>query len=173
VPKFDRLARLCYYSVAWCPWPCPRPTGGERQCSIQHVLVEENGLLMTQTVASAPPVATITTPSTHTVATLIGFQSQLEACVALTTNNIVDLPQSLEEIYQHWRTAQKQSRKPPKHTSSYGLPTVQSLPSHMRDYEQEVKSRPTYQRHYQGVAEYRVVLVPVCLCWLLRVSVPN
>ena len=117
---------------------------------------------MMQNITLVPPPVAPATPTTHTIAALIGFQSQMEACITLTTNNISNLPQSLEEIYCLWNDAQKQSRKPPKHKGNYGLPTVQSLPTHLRDFEKELKSRPAYKRHYENVAEYRVALVPVC-----------
>ncbi len=109
----------------------------------------------------SPPTAPAA-PTTHTIATLIGFQSQMEACVTLTTNNISNLPQSLEEIYRLWSDAQKQSRKPAKHRRDCGLPMARSLPLHLQRFEEELKSRPTYKRHYEKVAEYRVALVPAC-----------
>ncbi len=117
---------------------------------------------MMQSITLVPPPAAPATPTTHTIATLIGFQSQMEACIALTTNNISNLPQSLDEIYRLWNDAHKQSRKPPKHRGNYGLPVARSLPAHLQGFEKELKSRPTYKRHYENVAEYRVALVPVC-----------
>jgi len=86
----------------------------------------------------------------------------MEACIALTTNNISNLPQSLEEIYRLWNDAHKQSRKPPKHRGNYGLPAARSLPPHLQGFEEELKLRPTYKRYYENVAEYRVALVPAC-----------
>jgi hypothetical protein len=115
-----------------------------------------------QNITLVPPPAAPATPTTHTIATLIGFQSQMEACVTLTNNNISNLPQSLEELYRLWSDAQKQSRKPAKHRRGCGLPIARSLPPHLQGIEGELKSRPTYKRHYENAAEYRVALVPVC-----------
>src|SRR5216684_4331769 len=98
---------------------------------------------MMQSITLVPPPAAPATPTTHTIATLIGFQSQMEACIALTTNNISNLPQSLDEIYRLWNDAHKQSRKPPKHRGNYGLFTTRSLPPHLQGFEEELKLRPT------------------------------
>ena len=117
---------------------------------------------MMQNIALVPSPAAPATPTTHTIATLIGFQSEMEACITLTTNNISNLPQSLEEIYRLWSDAHRQSRKPAKHRSDCGLPMARSLPPHLQCFEEELKSRPVYKRHYENVAEYRVALVPVC-----------
>ena len=50
---------------------------------------------MRQNITPVPHRAAPATPTTHTIATLIGFQSQIEACIALTTDSISNLPQSL------------------------------------------------------------------------------
>jgi hypothetical protein len=117
---------------------------------------------MIQIAPVAQRVAASVTQSTHTIAALIGFQSQLEACVVLNSENIVGLPSSLEEIYKLWNEAHRQSKKPPKHRGNCGLPTTRSLPPQLQQYEQDVKSRPTFKRHYPDQALYRVTLVPVC-----------
>jgi hypothetical protein len=117
---------------------------------------------MIQNIALVPSPTAPATPTTHTIATLIGFQSQMEACITLTTNNISNLPQSLEEIYRLWSDAYRQSRKPAKHRRDCGLPMARSLPPHLQRFEDELKSRPVYKRYYENVAEYRVAFVPVC-----------
>ncbi len=117
---------------------------------------------MIQIVPVAQPAVASATQSAHTIAALIGFQSQLEACIALHSNNIVDLPSSLEELYKLWNEAHRQSKKPPKHRGNCGLPITRSLPPQLQHYEQDVKSRPTFKRHYPDQALYRVTLVPVC-----------
>ena len=118
--------------------------------------------LIIQIAPVAQPVASSITESTHTIAALIGFQSQLEACIVLNSDNIVGLPSSLDEIYKLWNEAHRQSKKPPKHRENCGLPTTRSLPAQLQHYEQEVKSRPTFKRHYPDQMLYRVALVPVC-----------
>lgn len=115
-----------------------------------------------QNITLVPPPTAPATPTTHTIATLIGFQSQMEACITLTNNNISNLPQSLEEIYRLWSDAQKQSRKTAKHRRDCGRPMAHALPPHLQGIERELKSRPTYKRYYENLAEYRVALVPVC-----------
>lgn len=117
---------------------------------------------MIQITTVAQSAVTSTTQSTHTIAALIGFQSQLEACIVLNSENIVGLPSSLEEIYKLWNEAHRQSKKPPKHRGNCGLPTMRSLPPQLQHYEQDVKSRPTFKHHYPNQALYRMALVPVC-----------
>ncbi len=50
---------------------------------------------MIQNITLVSPLAALTTPTHYTIAPLTGFQSQLEACVVLTTDSIGNLPQSL------------------------------------------------------------------------------
>lgn len=57
--------------------------------------------------------------------------------------------------------AQKQSQAFPTHRDA-GSPLVKALPSSLQQAEQELKSRPTYKRHYENAAEYQLVLVSPC-----------
>jgi hypothetical protein len=100
--------------------------------------------------------------STRNIATLVGFQTLRDARLSLLNSNLIDGPKSFLEVQQLWKSAHEQSQKPPKHLNS-GLPLLKELPPSFQTFERELKSRPTYQRHYASTGmDFQLVLAAVC-----------
>lgn len=93
----------------------------------------------------------------HTIAALIGFLPELQAAQLLLTENLVDAPRSLGAIHKFWEQTQKNTSQLQSRNWST---SVDRLPARFQSWEAELRSRDTFIQFYEGIAEYRICLIP-------------
>lgn len=104
---------------------------------------------------------------TRTIATLPGFLPKRHAWQLFQGSNFLDSPKTYKELDTLWQEAKRRSALAPIHLSGFTqtspkLTQITPLPKSVSSFEQELMSRPTFERWYADTADYRLWCVPAC-----------
>lgn len=105
---------------------------------------------------------------TRTIATLPGFLPKRHAWQLFQGGNFLDGPKTYKELGELWQEAKRRSVLAPIHLSGSTqtpskLTQIAPLPKSVSTFEQELMSRPTFERWYADTADYHLWCVPACM----------
>ena len=90
------------------------------------------------------------------IATLIGFYPEIEAAKLLLSQNLIDLPDTLEAIHTLWeKSAEKRKQLPPRKLN----PSLQST-LQLEQFEKKLKAWPIYQYAF-GNVNFQLLMIPL------------